>query len=572
METITTTENETRRLMIEDLPTEAFQHICAFCSLHELAALRTLSKRVRDLVDDSLTARNTFANPTEEVRNKQKQDPLACFISITLQRKHQPITAVFARYNKEHNYLEFIQRDDAIVDLDADPATLGRLDFNNWEMQLKGPSSSSSSSTALQQRPRRASMTQGGSIRASQTYMEQELENGGPIQPMPTSQPVLSSFFGSTPTPATAPTPAATVRQGFNHMAQYVMSTFASTPSGLTAEQIQQEARRMFHTVDNEVLSSKKQYRFVLTEGTHFIGDDEFIIRYTITNKEPSMETHSPNASEPDNSKPQLNFKIDYIRASWRWISSGAPKSLRSRKPTTTIGGDQGRERQDDREPWKTQLNMLPELRIGKMYASRFNMLLEEIGRQKVSPGVRGQLRDLGYDASLFPKKFIYANLRDEHVLQWITQEHLKESDHDAAALRRTQEQERMTIYDEWEMVESMSTSQQLAQIRAEKIKADREREEKQIKDDREREDKAELQKMVDLLEEEKGYLTARNILEEMLACQGYSRDLIWKYGVVRRNMMGPVPSQTEAKKLLTKVVDSEAAHASSARPYPPQL
>jgi hypothetical protein len=564
MENITKTENNTRKLMIEDLPPEAFQHICAFCSLHELAALRTLSKRIRDLVDASLTARNTFANPTEEVRNKQEQDPLACFIRITLQRKHQPITAVFARYNKEHNYLEFTQRDNATVDLETDTTTLGRLEFNNWEMQLK-EASSSSSSTALQQRPRRASMTQGGSIRASQAYMEQELANGGPIQPMPTSQPILSSFFGSTPTPA-APTPAATVRQGFNHMAQYVLSTFASAPPpGLTTEQIQQEARRMFHAVDNEVQSSKKQYKFVLTEGSHFIGDDEFIIRYTITKKEPSDDAAAPTASGPDNSqptptRPQLEFKIDYIRASWRWISSGAPKSLRSRKSTAT-DGDQSRERQDDREPWQTLWNTLPELRIGKMYAHRFNMLLEEIGRQKVSPGVRGQLRDLGYDASLFPKKFIYANLRDEHVLRWITQEHFEEEDRNAAALRTTQEQERRTLYDDWEMVESMSASQQLAQLRDERIKAEREKV-----------DRAELRDMVEALEEEKGYLTARNILEEMLACQGYSRDLIWKYGVVRREMMGPVPSQTDAKKLLTKVVDSEAAHASSARPQPFQL
>lgn len=546
-----------RKLDIENLPAEAFQHICGFCSLHELAAIRTLSKRIRDLVDDSLTARNTFANPTEEVRSKQKQDPLACFISITLQRKHQPITAVFARYNKEHNYLEFTQRDNATVDLDINTSTLGRLDFNNWEMQLNGRSqkANESSSTALQQRPRRSSITQAGSIRASQAYMEQELANGGPIQPMPTNQPILSSFFGSTPTPAAAPTPAATVRQGFNHMAQYVMSTFATAPTGLTTEQREQEARRLFHSVENEVLSSKKQYKFVLTEGSHFVGDDDFIVRYTITKKEPVEDENA----EP--TQPQLNFKIDYVRASWRWISSGAPKSLRSNKGKSTAGGgDQGRGHQDDREPWQTQLNPLPELRVGKMYAHRFNMLLEEIGRQKVSLGVRGQLRDLGYDASLFPKKFIYANLRDEHVLRWITQEHFEETDREAAALKKAQEQERKTLYDDWEMVESMSTSQQLAQIRADRIKADREKD-----------DMAALQEMVELLEEEKGYLTARNILEEMLACQGYSKDLIWKYGVVRRDMMGPVPSQTEAKKLLTKVIDSEAAHAST-RPHPVQI
>ena len=230
-------------------------------------------------------------------------------------------------------------------------------------------------------------------------------------------------------------------------MAQYVMS-FTSTPTGLTTEQREQEARRLFHSV-NEVLSSKKQYKFVLTEGRHFIGDDDFIIRYTITKKEP---TEDDNA-EP--TKPRLEFKIDYIRASWRWISSGAPKSLRSNKGKSTTGGDQGRGSQDDREPWQTQLNPLPELRVGKMYAHRFNMLLEEIGRQKVSPGVRGQLRDLGYDTSLFPKKFIYANLRDEHVLRWITQEHFEEADREAAALKKAQEQERKTLYDEWEMVES---------------------------------------------------------------------------------------------------------------------
>ncbi|KAF9293162.1 hypothetical protein BGZ88_005721 [Linnemannia elongata] len=544
-----------RKLEIESLPAEAFQHICGFCSLHQLATIRTVSKRIRDLVDDSLTARNTFANPTEEVLSKQKQDPLACFISISLKRTHQPITAVFTRYNKEHNYLEFTQRDSATVDLDVDTSTLGQLDFNNWEMQLNGRSkrANESSSTALQQRPRRSSITQAGSIRASQTYMEQELANGGPIQSMPTNQPILSSFFGSTPTPAAAPTPAATVRQGFNHMAQYVMSTFASPATGLTTEQREQEALRLFHSVENEVLSSKKQYRFVLTEGSHYIGDDDFIVRYTITKKEPAEDENA----EP--TQPQLEFKIDYIRASWRWISSGAPKSPRSNKGKSTIGDDQ-RSLQDDREPWQTQLNPLPELRVGKMYAHRFNMLLEEIGRQKVSPGVRGQLRDLGYDASLFPKKFIYANLRDEHVLRWITQEHFEEADREAAALKKAQEQERKTLHDDWEMVELMSTSQQLAQIRADRIKAEREKD-----------DKAALQEMVELLEEEKGYLTARNILEEMLACQGYSRDLIWKYGIVRRSMMGPVPSQTEAKKLLAKVIDSEAANTST-RPHPAQI
>ncbi|KAK3824297.1 MAG: hypothetical protein J3R72DRAFT_458277 [Linnemannia gamsii] len=595
---------------MEDLPAEAFQHICRFCTIHELAALRTLSVRVRDLVDDSLTSRKTFAEPYNHVESKNKHsssrqaksepkhNPHSCYVHITTKRNTEPITAVFTRYNKEHNYLEFTQKDPARVEIDHDNSTLGQLDFSNWEQQLESakeannarvnalpPSPSSWDSMSTTSRPRRSSITQAGPIRAAQIHMEQELNNGGPIPPIPTSRPIISSIFGSSTTPS-AGTGTGTPAGGsvFNHMTHYARNMFASTGSqtGMTTEQLTQEAMRRFHAVDNEVLPSKKQYKFDLTEGTHYIGDDDFIIRYTIKVVKPVKEdckttstaTNTAPAAPPADDleyRDHLEFKVDYIRASWRWIASGAPKSLRpSSQPSTEVttkkqendidmkDDDESDDDEDDEQPWQTLLNPLPDLRIGRMYARRFNMVLEEIGRQGVTPSVRGELRNLGYDASLFPNKFVYANLRDKHVLEWVTEKHFEEID--AAAIQKNAEEQK-DRYDDWEMVESTSSSYQLSMYRAE-----RQREE------RDKADKAELEKMVERLEDKQGYLTARNILEEMLACQGYSRDLIWKYGVVRREMMGPVPSQSEAKKLLTKVIDSEAASGTSSRPRPSQL
>ncbi|KAG0272284.1 hypothetical protein BGZ95_011968 [Linnemannia exigua] len=566
---------------LEDLPAEAFQHICRFCTIHELAALRTLSIRVRDLVDDSITSRKTFAEPYKYVESmdkptssrqaKPKHNPHSCYVHITLKRNTKPITAVFTRYSKEHNYLEFTQKDATCVEIDHDSSTLGQLDFSNWEQQLESakeaknaranalspspPSSWDSSSTTS--RPRRSSITQAGPIRAAQIHMEQQLNNGGPIPPIPTSRPIISSIFGSSTATNAAGAGAGTPARGsvLNHMTQFAMNILSSTGShGMTTEQLTQEAVQTFHAVDNEVLSSKKQYRFHLTEGAHYIGDDDFIIRYTIKVVKPvkkdedAAPTGANTASAPPpivdlKDRDHLKFKVDYIRASWRWIASGAPKSLRPSSQPSTVettkkdldmtDNEEDDDDEEDKQPWQTLLNPLPDLRIGRMYAHRFNMVLEEIGRQSVTPSVRGELRNLGYDASLFPNKFLYANLRDEHVLEWVTEKHFEEI-------------EQRDRYDDWEMVESMSA--------------------------REDRDKAELKKMVERLESKQGYLTARNILEEMLACQGYSRDLIWKYGVVRREMMGPVPSQSEAKKLLTKVIDSEAASGTSYRPRPSQL
>ncbi|KAF9924960.1 hypothetical protein FBU30_005176 [Linnemannia zychae] len=563
-------------LQIENLPVEAFQHICRFCTLHELAALRTLSKRVRDLVDNSLTSRKTFATPSQKVQSKAPHDRHACYVRIILKREHEPINVVFSSYNKEHNYLEFTQKDTTRVRFeDVVDSTLGQLDFNNWEEQLKTagippPSSlSQDSSSTTGQRPRRSSITQAGAIRATQAHIEQELNNGGPIAPMPTSRPTLSSFFGSSANPSspasttTAPAAAGTVRQGVNFMAQYLRSALNSTgpQTGLSTEQLTQEALRAFHSVENEVLSSKKQYKFMLSEGTHYIGDDEFIVRYTIKKVLPQEEDESalaphpaPDLGDNQSNRPHLELKVDYIRASWRWISSGAPHSLQRNRATGKIDG-QSTDDGDNRQPWEVLLDPMPELRIGRMYAHRYNLLLEEIGRQDVRSEVKRQLSELGYNYTCFSKDFIYANLRDEHVLRWITMEHFEEADAAAAAATALQQgQDRKDLYDDWEMVENMSTSIQLSQYRAEAAKAERN------KIDREA-----LQNLVESLGDEMGYLTARNILEEMLAYKEYSRDLIWKYGVVRREMMGPVPNESEARKLLNKVTNSEASSSSRA-------
>ncbi|KAF9132363.1 hypothetical protein BGW39_000302 [Mortierella sp. 14UC] len=583
-------------LRIENLPAEAFQHICRFCTLHELAALRTLSTRVRDLVDDSITSRKTFAEPYNRVKPKDKHNtarnakpepkhnPHSCYVHISLKRSRQPVTAVFTRYDKQHNYLEFTQKGPARVEIDHDNSTLGQLDFSNWEQQLTSAKeakdaranassfspllSQDSSSTAS--RPRRSSITQAAPIRAAQVHMEQELNNGGPIPPMPTSRPIFSSLFGSStasaPVTSAIGAAAGTPAGGtvFNHMAQYVLNTFASTgpQNGMTAEQLTQEAMQRFHSVDNEVLPSKKQYKFELTEGTHYIGDDDFIIRYTIKVAQDEEDQTAPTATNTASAATPavapvceyLQFKVDYIRASWRWIASGAPKSLRPTGQPSTVAvttkvqdndldDDADEDDENDRQPWQTLLNPLPDLRIGRMYAHRFNMVLEEIGRQKVTLIVRGELMKLGYDVSRFPSKFVYANLRDEHVLEWVTEKHFEVADVIATQEKAEEQRDR---YDDWEMVESTLTSQQI--------------------------DNAELKKMVEMLMKNLGYLTARNILEEMLARQGCSRDLIWKYGVVRREMMGPVPCQAEAKKLLTKIIDSEAASGSTSRPRPLQL
>ncbi|KAG0373796.1 hypothetical protein BGX24_011233 [Mortierella sp. AD032] len=626
---------QSTKLNIIDLPTEVFQHLCRFCTLHELAALRNLSIRIRDLVDDSITSRKTFAKPYICVKSKvkcspfrqpkfepskhveskekhsysrqvkpepeRKHNPHSCYVHIAIKCNTKRITAVFTRYDKEHNYLEFKQKDPVRVEIGHDNSTLGQLDFSNWEQQLEtakkaknsrvnalspSPLSSRDSSFTMP-RPTRSTFTQAGPISATQIHMEQELINGGPIPPITTSQPFMSSVFGFSTTTRSA-TYTAGIGAGTparfsdcNHMKQYVFNKFASTGSrtGKTTKQLRQEAFQRLSAVDNEVLPSKEQYRFDLTEGAHYTGDDDFIIRYTIKVVKPikdyegSALTATNTASTPPPTdtladRDYLEFKVDYISLSWRWIVTGAPKSLRhSSLPSIVVttkkqdkdldknddDNDENDDDEEDKQPWQTLLSPLPDLRIGRMYARRLNMVLEEIGRQGVSPSVRGELRDLGYDTSLFPKNFVYANLRDEHVLEWVTEKHFGEIE---AATTQKNAEEQKDGYDDREMVESTSFSNLLSKHQAERVGQERDKA-----------DKAELEEMVERLKNKQGYLTARNILEEMLACQGYSRDLIWKYTIVRREMMGPVPSQSVAKKLLTIVIECEAARGSSFRP-----
>ncbi|KAK3824285.1 MAG: hypothetical protein J3R72DRAFT_17473 [Linnemannia gamsii] len=633
-------------LIIIDLPTEVFQHICRFCTLHELAAFRAVSKRARDMVDNSITSRKTFAEPHHGTIFGAKHNPYSCYVDISLAGRSRPFTAVFTRYNKEHNYFEFSQEhpDAARVKVEDEDSTLGQLYFSNWEHQLTSakeardarvsasfPSSSSSlqDSNSITSHPMIPTFMQAGPIHAAEIHAEQELNSGELIPPSPIFQAASIALFdfsetsllepgtllpaADTPMPAAETAPPDTdadvpatgaFLQGISHMTQYVMNTFASatSESGMGTEQFTQEATQRFSSIDGECLSSKKQYKFDLTEGAHYIGDDDFIIRYTIKNVHPAM--HIWEEEEEENmvvvegedvemegvnvgtaaiidpaatlavasNHRHLEFKVDFIRASWRWTASGVPKSLRPGSQPSTVGTtktqnqdlnkddydedeDEDDDDEDDRQPWQTLLTPLPDLRSGRMYARRFNMVLEEIGRQSVTTSVLGELKNMGYYPSLFPNKFIYANLYDENILEWVTEKHFEDIDV-LAALREAQEQKDQC--DTWETVEFTSASYQLSKYRT-----------KRAKEIRDKADRAVLEHMVELIKKNQGYLTARNILEEMLVYKGYSCDLIWKYGILRREMTGPVPSQAVASSLLTDVIVGDAANELMHPPRP---
>ncbi|KAI1295692.1 hypothetical protein EDD11_007865 [Mortierella claussenii] len=630
---------------MDSLPVEAFQLVCTFCSLHTLASLRLVSKAFRDRVDGSLTARRSHAAPKGIILPKGAHDRTACYVRITLNRQHQPITAVFDRYDPDHNYLEFKQLSDgaeicrsgftttsiatappeeeevaAAADISTGTAvhaptdaggfvsaylhqdfTLGRLDLNLWEQQqdsvasiASSSSSSPSSSTAVnnelsgQAQPtgprtrRRLSITQAGIIRGTEQEIENELASSGPITPLSQTRPVrhamtsaLSGSLTASSSPATAPggLPRDSPVQGDNYMMRFarmilgstgVGPQLAQTRPGMTAAELVEEARQLIHTVEPEVLSSKKQYKVWLSEGAHFIGDNDFILRYTVS------KGSSPSL---------LLFKVDYIRVSWRWIMSGVPISIKAKQAGVRLSVD-------GMDPMTLQ-DPFPEQRMGRIYAERFNRLLQEIKRKEVSRHIRGELALMGYDASVLPREFISINLNSGPVLAWITRS-VQAGQRKAAKKSEGKEVEKETLRSghdhttrndgasdsepEWEDILPQYTSGRgkgkVADTEAGIVRSSASGEQHdhgqddgdQCDEDEAKRDQEALNSLLQDLKDNMGYLTARNVVEEMLACQGYSRELIWKYGIVRREMMGTVPEVKQAKQWVQKIVYSEAA------------
>ncbi|KAF8940921.1 hypothetical protein EDD21DRAFT_365518 [Dissophora ornata] len=604
---------------MDSIPLEAFQLICSFCSLHVLVSLRLVSKGFRDRVDGSLTARRTHAVPQRTITPTSKHDRTACYVRVTFNRQIDPITVVFNRYNIQYNYLEFVHlatpavikgsETDTSTNALAPGATagaqsmyfdfsLGRLDLNLWEEQrtqtvvppASSPSATITGPTQLltatdmgtgRSRARRSSITEASVIRVTEHEIQQELTNRGPITPMPKARPVRHAFtsaFGAASASSSVSSSIAAPHangdaQGDNYMARFARMVLGSTGTagpqnartrpGMTAAELVQEAQQLIHKVEPEVLSFKKQYKFNLSEGVHYIGDNDFIMRYTML-----QDTSSPS--------PQLLFKVDYIRASWRWIASGIPIPIKTRK--LQEGGTANNSPVDMSDRIAVE-DPFPQERIGKIYARRFNRVLQEIRTQGVSQHVRGELALAGYDATLLPRDFISVNLRSGPVLEWITKADRKEfgsqlhkrqivgGDPGQAELLLDEEpRERLRVPSgintgdasdsDWEDLAPQT------KIDKTKGKVDADGEPLPLEDNSE--DEEALAELIHGMKRNLGFLSARNILEEMLASQGYSRELIWKYGIVRREMMGPVPDPQQAKQLLQKIVDSEAANGAA--------
>lgn len=608
---------------MDSLPLEAFQLICSFCSLHALANLRLVSKSFLARVDGSLTARRITARPAKIVAAKDKHDANACYIRVTLGRVHDPINVVFDNYNQEHNYLEFVQRSPpALVgssrlfnspiatpsatspapaitpalrdDNNSYDHTLGRLDLNLWEQQLLSQSETTQKPAPppTAARPRRSSITQASVIRHTEYRMEQELATPGPITPVSQIRPVRNAFssaLGSSSTPSSSllstPPNRNILGQNESYMARFarmVLGEAEPTPTGPSAADLAEQARLLFHSVENEALSARKQYKFGLSEGVHYVGDQDFIMRYTMTfglekpeersqgatAETQGQETHEPThlsfADIINQERPfRLMLHVDYIRVSWKWITCGAsPIRVKARQAGVRVA-------ESIVDPM-AQEHPLPHLRIGGIYAERFNRLLQEIKKQDASRHIRSELAMLGYDASILPRGFLSINLRSEPVLRWVT----GESKHNDQEQQQDPQQVEVLL-DEREVAPKASHGDEGLDSDWEDLatpvvaidskdkgkakQADVDETAQQTKELEDKADQAALEETVLEMKNNLGHLTTRQVLEEMLANQGYSRELVWKYGIVRRDLMGAVPEPGRADQLLKKIIASES-------------
>ncbi|KAF9918259.1 hypothetical protein BX616_009722 [Lobosporangium transversale] len=569
---------------MNSLPVETFQLVCSYCSLHVLANLRLVSREFRDLVDGSLTARRAFATPSNVIAPRSEHDPTACYIRIALNRQHSPITAIFDRYDPQHNYLEFVQSAPAAIEHSGfspsaqgeavtprapspyNDSTLGRLDLNLWEQQQQERAVATATasdapegpSPGSVQRPRSSSIAPASFIRGTEQQIQNELTSSGPVTPLSQIRPIRhaqTSSFGMSSPPSSnligpgtisagLPRDAANQSSSENYMTRFarmVLGTTGTGPQasqtmpGMSATQLIEEARQLIHTVESDIRTSKKQYKFLLTEGVHHVGDNGFIMRYTI----------SQGASVPK----KLLFTVNFIRVSWKWVSSGV---LTNYTATTT--------------DLMTLEDPFPDQRLGRMYASRYNQLLREIKKRELDHYVRGELALDGYDVTLLPRDFISVNLVSAPVLAWITGWHQKNRrGHQQTAKAAPNELKANVEEDghekekvdgendseaEWEEVTPYSKlGKAIGEATIDKGM------EKSKEDD---EDRNALDNLLQSMKQQLGFLNSRNILEEMLAMQGYPRELVWKYGIVRREMMGSVPEVAQARQLLQKIINSE--------------
>ncbi|KAF9584627.1 hypothetical protein BGW38_005787, partial [Lunasporangiospora selenospora] len=588
----------------------------------------------------------------------------------------EPITVVFDSYNEEHNCLEFKQY--------PSTSTLARMDLNIWEHQTESTASHlrrqehEPAQLAGVTRTRRSSITQAGIVRTTEHQLEQELRSMGPITPLSNTGPVrntLSSALVPTPSPALADpgssssvpavmspslsftTSATTTSSQDDQTNESYMARFArrvlgetgyesamtnasvaisaimnqntvplQTRPGMDAVRLAEEARRLFYTVEKDVLPKLKQYKLDLTEGSHYFGDDDFVAHFTI-----GFEFCDPPNDLADEVPSEVAFvvrtiSIDYIRVAWKWILAGA-----NGQRVETVNGPSV-------DPLTVD-DPMPNLRMGRIYAERFNRVLREIKNQDTSRYIRGELALLGYDASMIPRDYISVNMRSEPVLAWVardiekplmiakpsssllleslrpeleeksssqklrsgpqtpseTMEVLLEHGQSIVAAKSTGKTYEAVSHEEngdfsdsdWEDVAAESSRvnarhrvRSPALASKESSNNDCERTDlieatlEEVAEDAaaaakvaaaaeaaaavQEEDEEILQRVVSDMKQNLGYLCARDILEEMLVVQGYARELVWKYGVVRRELMNTVPEPGYANQALQKIIKSE--------------
>ncbi|KAG0266175.1 hypothetical protein DFQ27_000127 [Actinomortierella ambigua] len=557
---------------MENLPLETFQLVCSYCSLYTLAHLRLVSKSFLNKVDGSLNARRRqlgivhgkkrSASAAAHKSLVELKDPLkAGYITLALGKGRVPMEIAFNGYNPKYNYLEFIQKSPPVIvsvpqttaavtpatqginlsetsnpmaqyaiselrrQEDLEPTTLGKLVLHSWEqdkrdrdanpLALDASTVATSSLTGASSaaRPRRGSI--------GQAYAQQKAE-------AKEDQANDASYMGRLSRAFWGATNLSGVDGGSSSSSSNSAGASNAVGSAITGhptpDSLIQAAQSRFYANDPELSPQDRQYKFDLRPGEHYLGDSDFMMKYTV--------------GKPIDS--ERLFEVDYIRVSWKWILSGIgpiPGTGRTSSPLPSNASPPAADiyTSASSSPSAASSTTTPpsiNKRLGGIYTERVQRVIDEVKKQGVSKVIRGELALQGYGEQMLPRDFLSVNLRAEPVLAWIMrmdQDRLS-GDRDDWLEAETNDE------DDEEVVMIVKENDKVFDV-LQKSEQDK--------------DQQALEKMVEEMKDNLGYLTCRCILEEMLVGKGLSRSLVWSVGRVRRGLMDPVRSLAAAQDLL---------------------
>ncbi|KAF9971435.1 hypothetical protein BGZ73_005625 [Actinomortierella ambigua] len=463
---------------------------------------------------------------------------------MTLGKGRVPMEIAFNGYNPKYNYLEFIQKSPpnivsvpqttvsvpsstqninltattnpmvqyAVGELrrqeDIEATSLGKLVLHSWEQDKRDrdanplcfnaatSTTSSASGTSSAERPRRGSIGQ-AYAQQKEEAKEDQANDAGYIGRLSRAFWGATSLGGTNGNSGNSGNSSASASNATNTSAAAAAAGNATTPESLI-----QAAQSRFYANDPELSPQDRQYKFDLRPGEHFLGDSDFMMKYTV--------------GKPIDG--ERLFEVDYIRVSWKWILSGigpipgtgrrTPSSFHDVSPTAAMSTPSASFKK----------------RLGGIYTERVQRVIEEIQKQGVSKVVRGELAMQGYGEQILPRDYLSVNLHADPVVAWImrTDPDKLSGDRDDWKDAETEDEG-----EDDEVVMVVKENDKVLDV-LQKIEQDK--------------DQQALEQMVGQMKGAMGYLTCRCVLEEMLASKGLSRSLVWSVGRVRRTLMDPVP------------------------------